>query len=357
MTLIVGSALILALAAGAVGGFLLGRRRPVEVAATGPDVDGFVTSLVELGETLPPVWARQVDSSRRQMEDAVGELTATFGQIVILLDEAVNTSRGAIAAGDVDVFASARGRLAEVVEALEETLTQRQRTLQELGQLVELNGQMKKMTDEVTRIAAQTHLLALNAAIEARRVGDAGQAFEVVAMEVRQLADSSGRAGERINDLAEEVGRAIRGALDIATETAEAEGSMVLDANSKVQGVLDDLLGFVGGLRSSSEQLGQVTEGIKDQIAESLVQFQFQDRVGQTLTHVRDSIETLPAVLAGAPTLEAVDSAALLEQLAGSYTMVEEYELHGSPTSAIPPARTAPGASSAPSSDSDITFF
>ena len=63
---------------------------------------------------------------------------------------------------------------------------------------------VKQISDETTiigDIASQTNMLALNAAVEAARAGNAGKGFAVVAAEVRNLADRSGSALERIEKL------------------------------------------------------------------------------------------------------------------------------------------------------------
>jgi methyl-accepting chemotaxis protein len=237
--------------------------------------------------------------------------------------------------GSGGVFDSSRQRLGEVVTALDSALGQQQRTLEELRTLVDLNDQMKSMTAEVTRIASQTHLLALNAAIEAERAGVAGRAFGVVALEVRQLAHLSGSTGQRMGVMADQVREAISAAFSLAEENAELESTMVLDANTKVQSVLDDLLSLVSGLRGASDELGFAAEGIKNEIEGALVQFQFQDRIGQTLSHVRDSINTFPEVLArsqagGAASVEPLDAVGMLNELKQSYTMVEEHQIDGS---------------------------
>ncbi len=61
------------------------------------------------------------------------------------------------------------------------------------------------LTEEILAISSQTNLLALNASIEAARAGEAGKGFAVVAEEIRQLADHSRQAVDKIRKVTENV--------------------------------------------------------------------------------------------------------------------------------------------------------
>lgn len=336
---------------GLLGGLILGRRAAGASASRGKaaaPIEEYLASVGEFGATIPKVWSGHIDSCREQMERAVTDLTTRFNAIVMLLDTVLSSvMTGDGAEGSGEIFDRSRDRLIDVVGTLTHALSSKQNVLGELRVLVDLNEDMKSMTAEVSRIAAQTHLLALNAAIEAARVGEEGAAFAVVAMEVRQLADLSGTTAQRIAERAEEVGAAIAATFGAAEESALLESGAVDDANTLVQSVIDDLMMLVNGYRGSSVTLTDAAEGIRREIGDSLVQFQFQDRIGQTLQHVRDSIETVTPLLR-TPTdtepVEPLDVAALLRALEQTYTMAEERYTHGS-------------GEPAPVMDTEVTFF
>ncbi|MBK6873954.1 MAG: chemotaxis protein [Kineosporiaceae bacterium] len=344
---------LVCLAGGAGLGYLGARRRQATERPARADQEAalgaFLSSLDDFAEQVTPVWSAHLESSRIQMQEAVNELVARFAGIVGLIESVLQSSR--LSGGDAhsDVFDTSSRQLGSVIDSLDGALDMKRRTLDELRVLMGLNGEMKAMTADVTRIAGQTHLLALNAAIEAERVGEAGRAFTVVAKEVRQLADLSGATGERIGVKAEEVSAAISGALTMAERSAEQESTLVADANTRVQSVLEDLRQLVDGLRESSSDLGRATENVQQEIAASLVQFQFQDRISQTLEHLRECIDAFPSTLErahrGEPDqLRPLDAAGLLQQLKDSYTMVEEHHTHSGGTPTV--AREA-----------EITFF
>ena len=71
-------------------------------------------------------------------------------------------------------------------------------------QLLKAMSQIQEKIKAIDQIANQTNLLALNASIEAKQAGEAGKGFNVVAGEVRLLAESSKNAAEEINVLTEE---------------------------------------------------------------------------------------------------------------------------------------------------------
>ncbi|MTI62084.1 MAG: methyl-accepting chemotaxis protein [Firmicutes bacterium] len=89
---------------------------------------------------------------------------------------------------------------------------------QEIGQIVGL----------ISNISEQTNMLALNAAIEAARAGEAGRGFSVVADEIRELAEESAGATEKIAALINEIQTGIKDAVDQMSEgTANVDDSVL----------------------------------------------------------------------------------------------------------------------------------
>ncbi|HIK09991.1 MAG TPA: CHASE3 domain-containing protein [Oscillatoriaceae cyanobacterium M33_DOE_052] len=71
--------------------------------------------------------------------------------------------------------------------------------------LSEKSMEIGKMNNMVTELANQTNMLALNAAVEAVRAGEQGRGFNVVAGEIRRLADQSKKSADNIGMLVSDI--------------------------------------------------------------------------------------------------------------------------------------------------------
>ena len=143
----------------------------------------------------------------------------------------------------VNEVKSDAGEVAEIINDLGETSN-------EIGDIIEI----------ISNIASQTNLLALNAAIEAARAGEAGRGFSVVAEEIRQLAEESASATEKINNLIVEIQENAKKAntkMDASVGTVESSVKAIKETGN----VFNDIKQAVFEL---DELITRVTEEAKD---------------------------------------------------------------------------------------------
>lgn len=340
-----------------VSGIFIGRMLAAERTALRQSIDTYLAGQQHFGEQVAPVWAGHIETSREQMETAVSTLSVRFSGIVDRLDEAVHASGMATesiedkSSGLVAVFASSEKQLDTVVASQKTAMASMTAMLEKVQGLDHFIAELQDMAVEVAKIATQSNLLALNAAIEAARAGELGRGFAVVAREFRMLSNQSGETGKHIAEKVGIISAAITATCHAAEESVQEEDGAMLASEAAIRSVLDGFRNITDALLHSGSLLKEESIGIKSEVAQALVQLQFQDRVNQILSHVKDNIEHLPDFLAqhhgqcqqdGA--LQPLDPLILLAELQKRYAMAEQHAVHA-------------GGKAVHQSDSDITFF
>lgn len=302
-----------------------------------------------------PIWAKQVESSRQQTETAIVSLTGRFTGISSRLQETVHASQqaagdltGQNAGGALQVLAQSDHDLVQVINSLKATQTSRDETMAQVRNLTAYTGELRSMATDVAAIAAQTNLLALNAAIEAARAGEAGRGFAVVADAVRSLSSKSSETGQQMSAKVDIINNAISQLVQAASSGADQDQDSVAASESSIERVLESFKNVTGRLAESAEMLQQESFGIRDEMTEVLVSLQFQDRVSQILTHVRDNIDDLHAHLQQATQMPdqtvTIDARSWLAKMEATYATDEQRHSHH-------------GSARAQQNSQEITFF
>ncbi|MCJ8203484.1 methyl-accepting chemotaxis protein [Pseudomonas sp. RGM2987] len=302
-----------------------------------------------------PIWAKQVESSRQQTETAIVSLTSRFTGISSRLEETVQASQlaagelaGKSSGGAVQVLAQSEGELVQLIDSLKATQASRDETLAQVRNLTAYTGELRTMAADVAAIAAQTNLLALNAAIEAARAGEAGRGFAVVADAVRSLSSKSSETGQQMSAKVDIINTAITQLVQAASSGADQDSHSVSASEESIQRVLERFKSVTGRLADSADLLQQESFGIRDELTQVLVSLQFQDRVSQILSHVRDNIEDLHVHLQQASQspdqAASIDARQWLARMETTYATDEQRRNHH-------------GDSSAQQASQEITFF
>jgi methyl-accepting chemotaxis protein len=134
------------------------------------------------------------------------------------------------------------------------------RTSQELQQRT---TQIGGITNTVKDLADQSNMLALNAAIEAARSGEHGKGFAVVAREIRFLADQSAKATGRVQEILNDIRRAILATVQTSESGArEVEGGL---AQVRVTG--ESLHALASIVHDNRLAVGEIADTVSQQDA------------------------------------------------------------------------------------------
>lgn len=176
------------------------------------------------------------------------EVTEATANVARAIDE-MRSSIGDIAASAV-ASVGVTGEAAESADSM----------LGLVAQLAARAVEIEEVVAFIATVAEQTNLLALNATIEAARAGEVGRGFAVVAGEVKELANETDRATDRIRASV----RALQADAETARLAAETMGrliSSVSDNSSSIAAAVEQQTAVAESIVGAAQRAAEVVRG------------------------------------------------------------------------------------------------
>ncbi|MBR6201350.1 MAG: Cache 3/Cache 2 fusion domain-containing protein [Spirochaetales bacterium] len=185
----------------------------------------------------------------------------------------------------------------------------------EMGKIVVSSQEITNTLGVIREIAEQTNLLSLNASIESARAGEAGKGFNIVAGEIRKLAEKSTNASNKIEELVINNNKIIQEGVHYSKETtnilqeiassSDQIANLVSTISQEIQKVKissQEVLTAMGNVSdialANLNDSEKVSNAMDDFVAQTLELQKFvgqfdirSDKVKENQTHVEDVLK------------------------------------------------------------------
>ncbi len=217
----------------------------------------------------------QVMSQTQEANELADQIEDTGQELGSLVEDVAKRAREA-AEQSSDIMERASKRHESSEKSGREAVSIYQETKQELEQAISDSRRVQDintLTEEILSISSQTNLLALNASIEAARAGEAGKGFAVVADEIRELADNSRIAVDKIRHVTEDVVQNVSVLSDTSKKLLDFMNEKVMEdykGMTELAGMYKQDAAFYSSisndLGASSQQMRENMDGINEAI-------------------------------------------------------------------------------------------
>lgn len=248
-----------------------------EAESIGTIAEGTSTEMAVLTEGISDILGSVVQVMKQTTEanELADKIKATGQELGVLVED-VAKKAGEAAEQSSDIMERAGKQHENSEKSEREAVSLYAETKKELEKAITDSQHVKDinaLTEEILSISSQTNLLALNASIEAARAGEAGKGFAVVADEIRELADNSRKAVDKIRLVTDDVVQNV----SVLSESSE---KLLQFMNEKVMNDYQNMTqvaemykqdavfysGISGDLGNASGQMSASMEGINASI-------------------------------------------------------------------------------------------
>ncbi len=218
----------------------------------------------------------QVQAAARTVSETSSQAQGRTSAVASASEEATQNVQAVAAAVEElsQSIAEVSRQVAQSSKVSREASERADSTNRAVAGLAEAAQSIGSVVQLISDIAEQTNLLALNATIEAARAGDAGKGFAVVAGEVKNLANQTAKATDKITGQIKEIqaasGHAVT-AIEAITETirqVDEIGSTIAGSTGQQNAATDEISRNVqqaaGRTNGVTQDIGEVTAAAQE---------------------------------------------------------------------------------------------
>jgi methyl-accepting chemotaxis protein len=173
----------------------------------------------------------QQAAGAQEQAAAVSQTVATVDEVAQAAEQTAGRAQDVAEASQrsVEIGEAGRKAIEEAVDGMGMVSGQVEGIAESILALAEQAQAIGEIIGAVNDIAEQTNLLALNAGIEAARAGEHGKGFQVVAAEVKALADQAKKATAQVRQILGDIQKATnRSVLTTEEGTKSANGAITV---------------------------------------------------------------------------------------------------------------------------------